>query len=52
MADAGTPTFFSSSRDRFGDGLLLAGDPFDRQELHQMVFGGFHVQRNVALLMV
>ena len=32
---------------RFRDGLLLAGDAFDRQELHQMLFRRLDVQWNV-----
>ena len=36
--------------DRRGDRLLFAGDAFDRQEPHQVVFGGFDVERNGWLL--
>ena len=39
MADAGTPTAFNSSDDSGSDGLFVAGDTFDREELHQVIFG-------------
>ena len=40
--------FLQFVEDRRGDGRFLAGDPFHRQEPHQVLFGGLDVERNAG----